>query len=611
MSDPPSPLHRPVKVSTQGRETSQLLGKRRVRIKRACDSCRKRKRKCDGQYPCDQCVGYEYPCSYPGDPDERRKDDSPEKNAGTFLKLNGSAESTSPIFGSAKRARQVRSASPSSPADSHDGDENPVESSKTHLAVVDYTKGRFSSAHSGLVLPRKLGQQIGLHKDLRLHSYGWNLGTGLEARSTIIPAVRQLLTLEETFFYGRISLNVVGLIFPTLPDHARFFARCTKYWSTDTAQSDDFEAVISCVVAIGSFFATTAAPVELQLMDHAKQILDRGSSYAPGLLSLDQAAAWLLRTIYLRLTTRPHLSWFASCATVHIIEAMGLHLDLKTVDLAAQNPEFVTTELLAIRRNLFECAMFMNALISADYGRSKVTLHSHHQEGDIGEPTRKLHHLTKLLSQIDTDLEPSQRLGILRSIHKLPNEPSIYALLKTDVAIHMYRKHIIVRQVKATERETTAMLQIMKAALSELQSFLPSKNPWWNVLSTPFQILLVLLAMDSDDSLSLVAEAMYVLRAVHDTFPTPLAAEVLETASILSCALQEKKYKQANFLSVAATPKVVGYDVGTGVENVHLPAPTEAQNMFNEWMNGEAHWDQFVDAGSWPQDLTSAGLGLT
>ncbi|OQD61265.1 hypothetical protein PENPOL_c017G07071 [Penicillium polonicum] len=44
----------------------------RLRPRRACDECRKRKRKCDGGLPCSTCVRYEYTCRYEYGKSERR-----------------------------------------------------------------------------------------------------------------------------------------------------------------------------------------------------------------------------------------------------------------------------------------------------------------------------------------------------------------------------------------------------------------------------------------------------------------------------------------------------------------------------------------------------------
>src|ERR1700761_61629 len=44
----------------------------RQRARKACLTCRKRKRKCDGEHPCRNCDVYEYQCVYERAPQRRR-----------------------------------------------------------------------------------------------------------------------------------------------------------------------------------------------------------------------------------------------------------------------------------------------------------------------------------------------------------------------------------------------------------------------------------------------------------------------------------------------------------------------------------------------------------
>ncbi|KAH6679003.1 fungal-specific transcription factor domain-containing protein [Halenospora varia] len=70
---PPPP---PSEYTSVPRQTDQPSQKRK-RITRACDECRQRKVKCDGQYPCEHCRNYGYDCSYDG-PSYRKKNPTQE-----------------------------------------------------------------------------------------------------------------------------------------------------------------------------------------------------------------------------------------------------------------------------------------------------------------------------------------------------------------------------------------------------------------------------------------------------------------------------------------------------------------------------------------------------
>ena len=70
------------------------------------------------------------------------------------------------------------------------------------------------------------------------------------------------------------------------------------------------EALICVVVALGSFISSPLLPLlaEAQVVEHRRLLLDLTTAHAPAWLSVRHVQAWLLRAIYLRSTTRPHLS---------------------------------------------------------------------------------------------------------------------------------------------------------------------------------------------------------------------------------------------------------------------------------------------------------------
>ncbi|MCJ1297875.1 hypothetical protein MMC08_000663 [Hypocenomyce scalaris] len=463
--------------------------------------------------------------------------------------------------------------------------------SRIGLAVVDPGKGRFSYPHSSVVFPRKLGQEMNLQEDLKFHSYGWNLSLRQEPRVTVRPAVRRYLTFQDVSLYGQVYFKVVDPVYHFI-DHGRFFDRCAKYWLSEKPDMEDIEALISGVVALGSFFATEPCQVENQLMQHAKEILDTGCAYAPGRLSLDQAAAWVLRTLYLRLTTRPHLSWYASCSAVHVVEAMGLHVDFEAVDLAADSSSALATEFIASRRCIFECATFLNAIISAEYGRSRVLLQglklsSKDDERNFSKTMSG--QLTQLLVSVEEEAGPHTTMQILQSICDLPDQPPTLVLLKTDIALHLYRKTVNNRHKKFSDVESQVMISIIKTALSVARQFLPDRQPWWNVLSTPFQSLLILIAMDSNESLDLVPDAMSVLTAVYETFKTHLVVEVIKIAKCLIEGLEKRKIKQTGFLSRASDLAGIPEDLSTWIQG---PVTAEqGQTLCEDWIGDEPDWD--------------------
>ena len=431
-----------------------------------------------------------------------------------------------------------------------------------------------------------------LQDDLKFHSYGWNLSIRPEPQTSVAPTVRRYLTFQDLSLYGQIYFDIVDPVYHFV-DRARFSDRCAKYWLAENVELDDIEALIAGVVALGSFFAVERSPAESQLVEHAKEVLDIGCAYAPARLSMDQAAGWVLRTLYLRLTSRPHLSWYASCATVHVVEAMGLHVDLEAVDLAGDDSTTFATDFITSRRLIFECATFLNAMISAEYGRSRVHLPGLELAGENDNNNINLHtalgRLTKLLILIETDLLPGMRKDILSSICDLPDEPPLFVLLKADVAIHMYRKQINTKHEKPSSFQIQAMLSIVKPALSAARHLLSSRQAWWNLLSTPFQSLMILMAIDSNGSLDLVSECMTILTAVYEAFKTHSVLEVIQTANCLTEALERRKLQQAGFLRRAVEQGSALRDSSTTNQGPLIA--DQAQILIDNWMGGETDWN--------------------
>ncbi|RFU23848.1 hypothetical protein B7463_g12487, partial [Scytalidium lignicola] len=582
---------------------SNTSGKNRLRTRQACETCRKRKRKCNGLYPCDQCAGYEYRCQYalqnletalinppPHPPSDvfnvavgpktiRSENDDTARQHGLNPKILASPPSSS----STTTARTTQCTSPKSRSSvPYNG-----------RAVVEPRKGRFSYAHSGVVLPRKLSQQIQLQEDLKFHSYGWNLGIRPEPQKAVAPAVRDHLTFQDLTFYSRIYFDVVDPVYHFVY-RARFFDRCAKYWLAEKPELDDIEALISGVVALGSFFAAVPSPAESQLVEHTKTILDTGCAYAPARLSMDQAAAWILRTLYLRLTTRPHLSWYASCTAVHVVEAMGLHVDLETVDLAGDDSmETLTSDFISSRRSIVECAVFLNAVISAEYGRSRIslsTLDFQRQSEEKINSNSSLWNLTRLLVLAEGELNLEERVEILTSIHNLPEENPLFVLLKTDVAIHMCRMQINVnaKHERPSGLEAQAVLTIIRASFAALRQLLVNRQPWWNLISTPFQSAMILMAIESSESLDLVVECMSILILIYETFKTHFILEVIQTTKYLIEGLEKRKLHQISSLRKAMEISNVIEDLPSTAQGPPVTIPDQA--FGDSFMEGQNTW---------------------
>ncbi|KAK6382122.1 hypothetical protein LTS17_004007 [Exophiala oligosperma] len=582
--------------------------KRRVRTKQACEPCRRRRRKCNGRFPCGQCIGYSYRCTYVGGPPDNVEDQTVEAENDDGKEGESNGQKHNPPQPKPFASEIYNHDTTSAAVVAQESPERRESRASRFRPTVDTVKGRFSNAHSGIAMPRRLGQTMNLATHIRFHSYGWNLNTRLEPTAFVAPAACRLLTFQDLTFYSRIFFQVVDPVYHFL-DQQRFVEQCAQYWTSEKENLADLEAVVCGVVALGSFFADTPAAVESSLIEHAKQILDIGCAYAPGRVSMTQIAGWILRTLYLRLTTRPHLSWFASCSTMHIAEAMGLHVNLQDADLISRESGNVTSssEVTTSRADLLGCAVFLNMLISAEYGRSRVILQ------DATEPTSpsrsNVMDLCDIMVRLESTLTQEARTKILTRLSTLPLEPPIFGLLKTDVTIHLFRRHLHSYQEKLNSEEAAVLLSIIKDGLSAARDLIPQRQAWWNVLSTPFQSLMTLLAIDTDESLSMIEDTISVLGLVYNTFPTHLAGEVLQTAQLLIQGLEKRKIRQAQMLSKAYSDTQSTIDTPS-CSNASSAAPAlavdQAEAVFDNWLTGDMSWNWLATSSNGPLGVGTA-----
>jgi hypothetical protein len=119
-----------------------------------------------------------------------------------------------------------------------------------------------------------------------------------------------------------------------------------------------------------------------------------------------------------------------------------------------------------------------------------------------------------------------------------------------------------------THAEHEILVDLLGEGLSHVSALLASGYPWSNVISTPFQSLLILLSINSDDSLALVPEALKCLEGVADIFGVSLAVEAVEAAQHLVKALKQKKMTQADYLPDGNS---LGNATGAGGVDVTIP----------------------------------------
>ncbi|OAA59987.1 transcriptional repressor involved in the control of multidrug resistance [Cordyceps fumosorosea ARSEF 2679] len=480
---------------------------RRRRVYAACGECRRRRRKCDGSQPCAQCDAYGYACAY--------NDDSAP-----------SAQSP------ASESRPPETAAPPPPCSSSRAAGPP---STGAAVIVSRERGRIVHAHSAVALPRLVGQALALEPPPRLHSYAWNLGLRAERRGTVPgPSLPGLLTLPECRSLCAVYFAAVHPLFPLFRREA-FLKRIADGWATMDAARPNLAAVVALVAALGSSFSSAAHPHEREVALRGVALLDLGLSSPAAAVDADAVAGWVLRALYMRLTTRPAISCVASHTAMHLAEIVGMHRD-PVADGALGGDE----EELETRRRCFSIAGFLNRLLATEYGVSGVSMRHANCAAPAPAPgthVEALHAMSCVLADADTaaaaGLDSDDFAELFPRLRDTPHsaEDDTVALFAADVCLCLLRRFAAAASGSTPgPRIVRVAAEVLRRALDAIAGLLAAGRTWWNMLSVPFQSVCVCVASDDAGMLELLPAAMEMLRGMADRFGSHMAREALATA---------------------------------------------------------------------------------
>lgn len=532
----------------------------RQRSRRACDPCRKRKVKCNGTFPCDICQGYGYDCDYTADQNKRLKGTKSSEDA---FGSQAKDRTLSGHDGFTHSPKDVKATMSMPSASCHEQKSfmlvevaNRKDPTLASAPFPESLISRFTTTCSAVAFPRELGLSLGLANAPRLHPFGWNTGTREERVPSLSTKLFDQVTLQDALHYSSVYFKILHPVVG-LCDQTHFTESCIAAWGLRQIHAD-LVATVCGVIALGSLFSADPVPwrMEYFVVDQAKVLLDISISSPPSQLSVKFVVAWLLRAIYLRCTTRPHLSWMATCNAVHIAEALGLHKEFGTVELLHERSREVVTKEAVARRRTFWTVLSLNRLFSIEYGRSPIFLESitcsELEQSGEGDLVRDFVSLCQLLptSRDVAGMLPREKEELPTSLQRLTehsNNNAPFALLRADICFMIFRK-MRSRRIVLGKSEAEAILSIIQTGLLEALSLSKTRSKWWNVISVPLHSVAVLIAMDSSASLSMLSHAFETLQKVTHAYNTHLSREALQVVEQLVRGCQGKKLEEAAWL---------------------------------------------------------------
>ncbi|KAK1255736.1 hypothetical protein MKX07_007995 [Trichoderma sp. CBMAI-0711] len=513
-------------AAPQPQQAQTQAQKGRIRAKKACIECRRRKRKCDGVFPCSMCTHYQYNCGFDGE-----------------------------IVTSGLQQKRPHDALLEPGEDSQTVSQTPEETGRPSplvRGIIEPAKRRYMNQNSAVAFPNQLGVELESAHPPRLHSFAWNCGIRPEEPGSIHAPLTDYVTWEECRHYTDIYFATVGVPFH-LFDKDKFLQQCDTYFNRRN-QDLILGALIGAVVSLGSLFAfRDGHHLEPQIVKHVKDVLEDSTfSRRP---SIDQVNAWILRTLYLRSTTRPHLTWLASCTVMHLVEAVGLHRDLES-DLVTQSGETRAREDEGSKRT-FWLAWCINTIIAYEYGRTKI-----HFDGEDSRPTpfndtsetglqiRMARILPSENVNADAMAVSKSLEGAIQKLVDLGDVRGFPALTRGDLCFCLYRRLRLLK-ISISKDTLSHILQIGQNAVEAAHDLAQRGVPWWNVLGTTFQFFCVLLAIDNRDSLTLVSSVLSRLDGIVQILNTHMAFEAFETAKTLMRDLLVKKRQEVALLEMS------------------------------------------------------------
>ncbi|KAE8160756.1 major facilitator superfamily domain-containing protein [Aspergillus tamarii] len=472
---------------------------KRKRSRFACEPCRERKRKCNGESPCSTCSSWGYDCYYQN---ERRM-----KPKSTGIMVDPPA-----IPG---------------PSPEHAG---------------SYTESL--EANSGAAFVRKIGLKMDPANAPKLNLFGWNVGrrnppSGLTSGTVLAVPIVDILSLNHMKTLANVYFAKVDPCYGFI-DSAMFFRRLEVRWQS-SAEGDTYDGVLAGVAALGALFSEITINItEAHLVELTRSITDTHiGSAAP---TVEVVTAWALRVIYMRMTAPPYPTWIASSTLMHLIEASKLHqyFSCDSYDLDT-------------RQRLIGVAQHLNLWISYDLGLSRVSFP--HEAVALPSP-RPGDFTVELLGllPLSTSLGPENRrqdeeieeflLQTLSRNHTQP--PSILAQCNLVLCL-LRRLHM--RNLMTSPATMERVVEQLKRSLGAARRMASDCSPWQHVANVPFQMISILLEMDTSAALELLPEAMQTLKLVSATYDTESMREAYGTARLLILLYQRRRRSDTRLLS--------------------------------------------------------------
>ncbi|KAK3675749.1 hypothetical protein LTR78_004390 [Recurvomyces mirabilis] len=498
---------------------------KRQRAKQACEPCRLRKRRCDGNLPCNMCTQFEYKCYFEKHPRKRSK-----------LVEAGEALHEREHHAGPARDAPIYEDTPPRP--------EPVKEDRTNFE--DQTKVRSMEANSSIAFTRLLGLRLDPSSGPKLFTFGWNLGSG-EHVVPLSPSLTDLLGQDQMYSFARLYFLNVHILWGFLEQRWVMEQLGLRWARPEVCRLPDH--MLAGIAALGHLWSNGQQSFDINpIVSLAKLSLENTSTMQPP--SLIDVQSWMLRTLYLRCTYHPHATWMASCTTMHLVESTGIHQEKSNHALHSHANDHLNDS--EIRGRTFWVARMLNTWVSFEYGRTRVALRGitcqlpSPREGDFTTDYVNLYSVSCCLDPERLN-QASQWEDFLRQLEDYEVKHDGIMLSKANIALCGYRR-IRLSNPALSADITNRIISIGLNGLEAARRLANEGQPWWHVANVPFQAVCVFLAMDVRESLAHISNAVRTLEEVTARFPTVAMKEALKTARFLIRLSKKRKDEDSGIL---------------------------------------------------------------
>ena len=481
-------------------------GVKRQRAKQACEPCRLRKRKCDGAMPCNMCSQFEYRCYFEKHPRKRSK----------IVEANAHLENSADYI----KAEPSQEDRPS---------------------LEEMAKMKSMEANSGIAFTRLLGKRLDPTSGPKLFTFGWNLGSGAFVPPALQP-ISDYLSQDQMMLLARLYAENPHPLYGVV-DMEKIFEDINVRW-TKPKLCKTPDHLLAGIAVSGSLFSDRSLDDRVPaLIAMQKTALETSLNQMP---SLEDIQSWLIRALYMRATEHPHAVHMASCTTLHLVEALGLHQEIGECAMHPDTDERQESEMkenAEIRRRTFWVARMLNTWVSFEYGRTRVQLRGINaelptpREGDYTTDYINLYSMSCILDPERSEVKWEE---FLLQLETWEARHDALELSRCNLAMSGYRRLRLANPVVSNET-INRVIGIGLSGLAAARRMVERSKPWWHVANVPFQVICVFLAIDSRDSLKHVSEALRVLEDVSERFRTIAVKEALKTARFLVRLSKKRK----------------------------------------------------------------------